>query len=387
MKLVKHIHRALALIVAVLLSYGSIRAQESYTLTGAKTPKHYFSSIIVVDSYRKPEQKIKDTTDVVSRRLKTYGVKQADISFCTPLATFEDRSDSAVVSNGHLLLTGNYVALRPQFNGISEHRLVKFGIGIRYIYNTGKKGVFFIDAAPFVTKDATYNSDRYFRLASTFVYSRNVSARFNWRLGLTKSFMWGNRFYLPFLGLRIGRLDKVNLSIQFPRSIHLVIPMGSKFILSLYSKAQGGMYNFSNHDSLYYKKQDATFNFTRYEINTGLRLDVRIGKIFSFYVATGLSTQNNITFYSERTNKNRPRAPYRTYFYSEKVPPGGFLNLGLVFKFGKTRSYFNDKNLYDAMNLNGTMTGDGNAQIPLTPKQRSDANLESVRDLLDYNNF
>jgi hypothetical protein len=375
----------LALIGAVFLCCG-VKAQESYTLTGAKTPKHYFNTIIVLDAYRKPEKAIKDTSEFISRKLKNYGVKQTDLSFCTPLMT-RDYTDSNVISNTHLLLTGNYVALRPGFDGISDHRLVKFGIGVRYIYNTGKKGVWFIDVAPFATWDAANRSDRYRRLASTIVYSHNVNDRFNWRLGVTKSFLWGNRFYWPFIGLRFGRLDKVNLSIQFPRFINLAIPMGSKVILSIYSKAQGGMYNFSNHDSLYYKKQDATFNFTRYEINTGLRLDVRIGTIFSFYVATGLSTRNNITFYSERANKNRPRSPYRTYFYSENTVPTGYLNLGLVFKFGKTKSYFNNRNLYDAMNMNSTLDGNGNAQIPLTPRQRSEANLESVRDLIDYNDF
>lgn len=385
MKRVPIIKRALALIGAVFLCCG-VKAQESYTLTGAKTPKHYFNTLIVLDAYRKPQQAIKDTADVISRRLKNYGVKQTDLSFCTPLFTRDD-VDSNVISNSHLLLTGNYVVLRPVFDGISDHRLVKFGIGLRYIYNTGKKGIWFIDVAPFATWDAANRSDKYRRLASTIIYSHNVSDRFNWRLGVTKSFLWGNRFYWPFIGLRVGRLDKVNLSIQFPRFINLSIPMGSKLILSIYSKAQGGMYNFSNSDSLYYKKQDATFNFTRYEINSGLRLDVRIGKIFSFYAAAGLSTRNNITFYSERANKGRSRAPYRTYFYSANTAPTGYLNLGLVFKFGKTKSYFNNRNLYDAINLGSTMDGNGNAQIPLTPRQRSQANLESMRDLLDYNDF
>ena len=47
-----------------------------------------------------------------------------------------------------------------------------------------------------------------------------------------------------------------------------------------------------------------------------------------------------------------------------------YLNTGLVFKFGKTRSYLNNQNIYDAIDLNNTVgAGDnaidnGNTQIP-----------------------
>ena len=90
--------------------------------------------------------------------------------------------------------------LQPVFSGISQHSLIKAGMGVRFIFNSGKKGVWFIDASPFVTKDVTYESKGYFRLASTFVYSHNVSENFNWRVGATKSFLWGNKNYWPFIG-------------------------------------------------------------------------------------------------------------------------------------------------------------------------------------------
>lgn len=376
------------LVIAINLLVGRVmRSQDSSAALKVEIPKHYFRTVIVIDAYRKPETNIKDTLDYQSRRLKTYGVKQLDLSFYTPLATFEEHPDSTTITNSHVLLTGNYTAFRPVFEGIDQHKLVKLGIGIRYIYNSGRKGVWFIDAAPFVTKDVTYASRGYFRLGSTIVYSHNAKTWFNWRLGITKSFQWGNRFYWPFIGLRFGRLDKINLSIQFPRSINLNMPVGSRFIFSLYTKPQGGMYNFSNHDSLDKRKTETTFNFTRYEINTGWRIDYRTGPNFNFYIAMGVSSRNNITFYSERANRSRPRAPYRTYFYSQNMTPTLYLNFGFVIHFGKTRAYYNNKTLYDAMNINSTMNGDGNAPIPLTPKKKSELNLESVRDLVDYNDF
>jgi hypothetical protein len=224
-------------------------------------------------------------------------------------------------------------------------------------------------------------------MASTFIYSHNVTNAFNWRLGITKSFLWGNRLYLPFVGLRMGRLDKVNLSIQFPRSISLSMPVSSKFIVSVYTRPQGGMWNFSNADTLYPKNPDMTFHFSRYELNSGLRFDFRVGQHFIFYFAAGLSSRNNITFYSESANARRNNLNYDTYFYSKNLPSTLFLNGGLVLKFGRTRSFFNVKNIYDATDLNNVLDGNnGNAAIPLEIR-RSKVNLQSIQDLVDYNDF
>ncbi|MGZ3901634.1 MAG: hypothetical protein ACXVDC_15005, partial [Bacteroidia bacterium] len=287
------IFKVLMFISAFFLLLQRIEAQNSYDSLHIKTPKHYFKTIIVCDAYRKPNQEINDTMDFLSRKLKSYGVNQFNFSLITPLATFEKPSTDSTIpkKNTHLLLTANYMRLQPIFNGIPTHNLVKAGIGVRVIVNSGKKGVWFIDASPFMTKDATYASSQpYFRLASTIVYSYNKSDRFNWRIGVTKSFMWGNRNYLPFIGLRFGRLDKTNLSIQFPRNISVNIPVNQKMVISFYTKPQGGMFNFSNHDSLYYMGADKTFHFTRYVINTGFRADVRVSNWFNFYAAFGFST-------------------------------------------------------------------------------------------------
>ncbi|PBQ31263.1 hypothetical protein CNR22_05620 [Sphingobacteriaceae bacterium] len=366
-----------------------LNSQTTYDSLKLKLPKHYFNTLIVLDSYRKPNREFKDTSNALSKRLKSYGIKQFTFSFLTPVFTKDRTATDGTIQNSHLLLTANFLSLRPVFDGLGDHNLVKFGVGMRFIYNTGKKGVWFADVSPFVTRDITYPSSKpYYRLASTLVYSHNVNDHFNWRLGITKSFMWGNRFYWPFIGLRVGRLDKVNVSVQFPRSASLNVPMGSKVIFSFYTRPQGGLFNFSNADSLYYKKTDATFHFTRRELNTGVRFDIRVSRNFNFYLATGLSTGNTITFYSE--NANRRRSYYSTYFYRKNIAPSLFFNFGFVLKFGKTRSYFNNKNIYDAVDLNTSIdpNSNGNAQIPLSPKKKkSDLNLKSVEDLVDYNDF
>lgn len=384
----------LIFISIIFLFSTKIKAQAAFDSLKIKLPKHYFKTVIILDSYRKGDQKFADTANRVATRLNSYGIKQFNASFYTPIFTqTTEVKEQGITKNTHVLLTGNFMLLRPMFSGISQHSLIKAGMGVRFIFNSGKKGVWFIDASPFVTKDVTYETKGYFRLASTFVYSHNVSENFNWRVGATKSFLWGNKNYWPFIGLRFGKLDKVNFSIQFPRSINLNIPVGPKLSFSIYTRPQGGMFNFSNKDSLYTIGNESTFSYTRYELNTGFRADVRVSDNFNFYVSTGISSRNNVTFYSEKANKVRPRLPYKNYFFSKTMGPTLFINVGLVFKFGKTRSFYQDRNMFDVMDLNNTIdVGDnnsnsGNPQIPITPKAKKDINLGSIQDLIDYNDF
>ncbi|MBS1653001.1 MAG: hypothetical protein JSU07_13430 [Bacteroidetes bacterium] len=377
------------LIVCFIGLFNFIIAQKNNDTLKIKSPKHYFNSVLLFDFYGKPKESIKDT-DAISKQLKSYGIKQYLLGFYTPIYTKNRISEDNVTSNSHVLLTGNFVLLQPEFAGISQHNLVKAGVGIRYIFNTGKKGVWFADVSPCITSDVTYKSVSYFRLANSFIYSRNVSERLNFRIGITKSFMFGNRNYLPFIGIRIGRVDGVNFDLQFPRSVSLNIPINTKLLLSVYTKPQGGMYYFSNNDSIYFNN-DAAFHFTRYEINSGFRIDASINNRLSFYAAFGISARNQITFYSERMNNSNKVLNYIYYFYGQNIRPTGFLNTGIVFRFGNNRAFYGVKNLYDVMDLNNTSgIGDenirtGNVQIPRKPSKKENYNLKSVQDLIDYN--
>jgi hypothetical protein len=364
-----------------------LKGQSSFDSLKLKMPKHYFNTVISIDGYRKPDRKL-DAAKALGKRLGSYGIKQTTITFHTPLLTKEKLLADSTRQNSHLLLTGTVLSLRPTFTGISDHNLIKAGIGLRYIFNSGKKGVWFADVSPFITRDMSYPSKPYFRLASTFIYSHNPSASFNWRIGVTKSFQWGNRLYLPFIGIRVGKLDAVNFSLQFPRYASLNIPMGTRSFLSIYSMAQGGMYNFSNADSLYPKKSELTFHFSRRELNTGIRFDFRNWKHFGFYAALGLSTRNTITFYSDKANTRRSALNYNTYFFTTKAPGTLYLNIGLVFRLGQVRSSYQVKNLNDANDLMNAPSGNyGNSLHELKPKAQTKINLESVQDLVDYDDF
>jgi hypothetical protein len=362
----------------------AVSAQQSFDSSGIKLPKHYFNTVIAIDYYQKPKVRLEPSTRV-SRRLGTYGLNEIAVNLYTPLFTKVKTLESGTIRNFHFLLTVNYHSLRTQFSQITDHNLIKAGIGIRFIYNTGKKAVWFVDAAPFVTRDLTYASDVYRRFASTIVLSVNESARFNWRIGITKSFMWGNRYYLPYLGVRFGRLDKVNLSIQIPRNIALNIPVSENFILSVFTRPQGGMYLFSNTDSIYLKQTENAFHFTRYEIITGLRADVRIKRVISLYASAGISSKNNLTFYSDNSNAKLSGSPYNIYFYEGETRPTLFINAGVVVRLGKARSSHNDKNILDAIDLNN----DKGPAIQISPeaRQQSKLNMKSVEDLIDYNDY
>lgn len=370
-----------------------------------KEPKHFFNTTITYDYYAKPNVDLKvpksnfPHPETVGEHLKSYGITQGNFSFYTPLATINKyNKDSSVNSNFHLLFTGNFLALVPHFDGIADHTLTKFGVGLRAIYNTGKKSIFFIETSPFLTQDASYPSDAIFRIAGTLLWSYSPNEHFNFRLGATKSFMWGNRYYLPFVGFRFGRLDKVNFSIQFPRIASLNIPMGQRVRFSLFTKPQGGLFNFSNRDTIYNisdPKENKTIHFGRYEVLTGIRFDVVPTKWLSFYVASGFSTGNYMAFYSNTYNKGNDLNYWD--FYSSSPANTWFFNFGLSLRFGKTKSYINNKNIYEAIDINNTVdpgennVNPGNANIPIQKKkvnkELTKLKPSEVQDLVDLNDF
>lgn len=380
-----------------LLFYPEIKAQTTFDSIKPKAPKHFFNTVVFYDSYTKPKQALNDTVDYLNERLGSYAVKQRVLAFYMPLYTAKEfNRDSSIYSNTHYLLTGQMVLLQPKFDGITTHNLIKAGVGLRMIHNTGKKGLWFIDISPFYTTDVTFGNDNgYFRMSNSFIYSHNFSEKFNLRVGLTKSFLWGNRNYLPYLGFRIGKLDKFHFSLQIPKNMSFNIPLSNKFRLSLYTKPQGGMYTFSNKDSVYYFNRDANYFFlTRYELLSGLRFDAAFGNNFSFYVALGTSSRNKLTFYSEKANADRPNLPYKTYFFERSLKPTGFFNFGLVLRLGKTKNIYGNRNLYDAIDINNSIgVGDNNIapglhQIPVEESvKRSKLNLADIQDLIDANEF
>lgn len=163
--------------------------------------------------------------------------------------------------------------------------------------------MFYREIAPFSTIDRGFRYTKTRRFASVFVYNYTLNKFITLRVGYVRSFAFGNRYHLPYLGFRVGKLDGINLSVQFPRSVSVNIPIEKYIKASAYTKPQGGLYTMANTDSIYYLNDDKRINFGRYEFLSGLRLDILPSKLFSFYFSAGVTNQNYIGFFSDSYNK------------------------------------------------------------------------------------
>lgn len=353
-------------------------------------PKHYFNKTFYMDFYATGRRDL-DTINKVSKHLKSYKVSQSTLGFVIPVLTKDIyNKDSTNISNLHFFVTGMFCSVKLDFGGISTHYLSKSSIGFRGMYNNGRKSIFFIEASPFVTQDRGYAYTQTYRLAATLIYDYAATPAFSMRLGITRSFLWGNRYHLPYIGIRMGKLDRVNFSIQFPRSASLNIPIGKHIRTSLFMKPQGGLYTFGNdQDSIRvgdYSKNQKLF-FGRNEFLSGMRIDVMPSKYFNFYLSTGFTTKNTITLYPSDATTSKLTL-YRDY-YNQKIKPSIFFNVGLVLRFGKTRSVYHNYQMYEAKDLNNSIDpGDngvhqGNGDIPAPAKKIKKINPAEVLDLIE----
>lgn len=353
-----------------------------------ETPKHYFHQTLNTDYYTTGERTL-DTNNTISKRLNSYKISQFSIGYCAPIFTKNYyKKDSTSLSNLHILFTTSYSRINLDFSGISQHYLSKFSIGARVIYNNGKKSIFFAELSPFSTKDVGYSYTKTTRFANTFIYNYTANDYFSFRIGYTRLFFLGNRYSLPYVGVRMGKLDQINLSIQFPRAITLTVPMGTKVKASLFTRPQGGLYTFANSDSLQIGNinNNRQLYFGRYEFLSGARVDIRASNSFNIYLSSGFTTRNKILFhYASPLSKVTPY----TKNYSENIKGSIFINIGMVIRFGKAKSIYNNRMLYETMDINNTIasgdntTFNGNGDIP-APIKKIPVNITSeISDLIE----
>lgn len=382
----KRSHLSIFILLSFVLFSTKLSAFYGDSLKKPVPPKHYFSKTFYIDYYSTGKREL-DTINTISNRLASYQLSQFSMGYNFPVYTKDYyNKDSTRISNFHFLLSGNYTKLNLNFEGISKHHLSKFVLGARGFYNNGKKSIFFFEVAPFVTKDIGYRYTRTTRLATTFLYNCSVNEYFSFRVGYTRSFLWGNRYTLPYLGVRFGKLDKTNFSIQFPRGIALNVPLGKYVRGSIYTKPQGGLYTFANIDSLQIGNinENDKLYFGRYEFLSGLRLDVQPSKMFNFYLSSGFTTKNKIAFYPTNIVKNNVSS-YKNY-YSEDIKGSIFVNIGMVLRFGKTKSVYNNMQMYDAMDINNgadPLDNRGNGDIPQPGKKIKRIDPDEVLDLIE----
>ncbi|MGZ3865136.1 MAG: hypothetical protein ACXVNR_01570 [Bacteroidia bacterium] len=390
------------LLLTIAVSH-TIYAQDT-AAKKVKVPKHYFTPTFYSDYYRTPTTYFRNGRGLnnnpdqaaIAKQLRDYQYSQLTGGFYFPLVTTEKYHEDGRVSNFHLLATASYMVAMPRFSGIGNHNLLKASVGLRGIYNSGKKGIWFFDATPFMVGDLSTSGTMVSRWASTILYDRIVTPSFSYRVGITRTFILGNRFHLPYLGIRIGRLDKTYLSVQFPRFISLSFPMGSKFRGSFYTKASGNLLAMGNTDTLYNGTNgksteiDKTIIFGRYDGNTGMRLDFNPSSHISLYGAFGVCGVRGVAFYSNQYNAKK-NADVLVPFFTQRVPGCLYFNLGLTIRIGRARSVYGNHNMYEVFNSNSTIdtgdnntnTGDGN--IPNETKKKTITNLRTrdIQDLIE----
>lgn len=355
-----------------------------------KVPRHYFNKTIYVDYYSTGKREL-DTINQISKLLESYQLNQTSLGFNFPMVTRDIYSkDSTRISTLNLLFTGGFNILDVKFEGISKHTFTKAWVGCRGFYSNGKKSIFFAEFSPFISEDKGFDYTRTSRLASTVLYNCAVADNFSFRVGYTRSFLWGNRYNLPYIGIRVGRLDKVNFSVQFPRGVTFTVPIGKYVRTSLYTKPQGGFYTFGNTvDSLKIGNvnENSKLYFGRYEFLSGARLDVQPSHFFNLYLSTGFTTRNIISFYPTSEVKDNNSVYKKDY--AEKIPGSIYVNFGLVLRFGRTKATYNNRLMYDAKDLNNTIdSGDnniniGNGDIAVPAKKIKKVNPDEVLDLIE----
>ena len=384
------------LLLVLLIAAVNVFSQ-SDTTKKIKAPKHYFTPTIFSDYYVTPErnlnQRYKNGSEdaIIRKHLKNYQYSQLEGGFYFPLLTKDYERANNTTANFHLLVTGSYLMAMPRFGGISDHNLLKACAGLRGIYNSGKKGIWFVDATPFMSTDLSASSKTAYRWGSVILYDYMANPKLSFRFGFIRTFVFGNRSHLPYLGMRIGRLDRSYLSIQFPRNITYSFPMGRRTRGSIYAKPMGGVFNMANNDTVYYKNpNEKTILYGRFEMNYGFRVDANFNKHFSLFAAAGFTGFKYLTFYSDAENVNNKFG--LTPFYKELFFPGVFANVGFTLRIGRAKSIYNNYNMYEVFNLNSTIgIGDnnnnsgGNGNIPNDIKKKTEGNLKmkDVQDLIE----
>jgi hypothetical protein len=357
-----------------------------------RKPKHYLFNTIYTEFYTTPKRVIQTENNL---KLGEYKFTEQNTGFYFPIRTRDIHRDSNTIANVHTLFVGNFLKSTPHFDSITkDHHLNRGSLGIRVLYNNGKKSVWFFNFAPYWTQDerSPYRPSGHF--SSMIVYNRTHSRYFSWRLGVTRTFIFGNKHLLPVAGLRIGPLDGTYLSVQFPRNISINFPVGRKFYGSFYCKPFGGVYSFMNRDTFsngdsLYTGRDSMLRFGRREFILGTKLEFNASRNFSFFVSSGLSALNRIWFFSHSYNTDRNSLLTLKPFYNGKLSNTYFVNIGLTWRFGKVKNAYNNYTMYDLMDMNNSIDpgdvndGPGNGSIPNPRTTTKDVQYRDVQDLIE----
>lgn len=369
-------------LLAPLIGFSYQPADSSMNVIKPKEIKRYIRPCIYLNNYKTPEKELR------KRQITAYSFRQSNIGFYAPLYTNTwYRKDSITLSTLHLLAVGNIATASAGFSGFDKRiEFYKLSLGLRTIYSSGKKSVWFFDASPFLAEDNIGGSNRTWRYSATIVYNRTVSKNFSYRIGYTKTYLFGEGLNLPMIGCRFGPHDGVHVSFFIPRNITLDFPMGKKFWGSVFVKPVGGRYNFFIPDTSF-NRIGYTVQYGHREYLTGFLLEFRPNMNISVTLSTGLATQRYIALAEDVNAEGRGYEP----FFASSVAPCIFSSFGASIRFGKARKVNSNYEMYDVLDINNTFDpgdnnmGPANGNIPNDPNNVKVNNIQyqDIKDLID----
>jgi hypothetical protein len=354
------------LLILCILSWNISQGFGIDSLRKPSEVKRYIRPCIFANAYTTPN------TNIEKKHLNgEYKFSQFSGGFYLPVFTSTwFRKDEVTLSNFHLLLTGNLLSARPYFSEFEkQHKIYKFGIGLRGIYNTGKKNIWFMSISPFAANDEYTVNKPTGKLAMVFLLNRTVNRTFSYRIGFLRTFVFGKKIGWPIIGFRFGPLDGNYFSIQLPKNISYNFPIGKKINGSIFIKPIGGAYSFK--DNLKALSNDSSeINFGRSEFLIGLSANYRINNDISLFASSGFSTRRELFFGNKKTMR---------------IDPAPFLNIGFSWKLGRAKRVYNDINMYDVFDLNNSFDPGNDNEPPIDngiPRTSQRYNYKDVQDLI-----
>lgn len=360
------------------VSAAFIRIPETDSISGQvklSSPKRYFRPTIYTNGYTTPESNIDRKNSA-----EKYAYSHYNSGFIVPL--FTDtwlRDDSLTLSNFHILTSGNVLRAFPDYSEIRfPYSLYKISWGVRAIYNTGKKNIWFVNMSPFISQDDQTFGKPEVRFSSLLVFNRTVNRNFSYRVGYYRTYILGGKLiHFPLLGVRFGPLDGTYLSIQFPKYASFNFPMGEKFTGALFVRPSGSIFNFSE-----FTGKSNVIQFRRYEILYGYMMNYRANRNITLNIGSGFSRNRYISF-ADNNSSGKDLFPAQL-----QVKPTLFFTAGITIRFGKSISVNNNINMYDIFDLNSSMDPEnsndfGTLDLPSKNKSLKNIEYKDIQDLIN----
>ncbi len=351
-------------------------AEDSVTV---KKVKRYIRPCLYINHYSTPQRRVEPS--------KQYTFAQNNLGYYMPLYTNTwFNKDSISLSSFHVIMTTDLMRYKPSIAFLNEkYEIGRLSAGVRIFYSNGNRSVFYFSVAPFVSQEWTLFGRRPIRVPMAFIYSRTVSKKFSYRLGVARSYTFGRVLPIPIIGFRFGPIDNLHVSIQFPRNIAFNFPMGKSSWASVFTRSMGGIYNVETQDTIITDAGEKA-QLRRYELLHGMQFSFRTGKNVSFYFSTGFTSSRRITYvFEDETTKSGYN------FNKQTIAPSMFFSMGISFRFGKAKKVYNNTLMYDVLDLNTlkntglSETGPVDNDVPADPNRSKidDAKKIKYKDVED----